>query len=193
MINIPVGATLAVTYEEIFVEGFADAEAFIWISLVMILVYLTAATNYNMMWCSMTDPGIVPARIWPEYVAKKYDKPDFESKPKEFSSSKEQEDFYYTKVLFVNQRTTTHLFNFTFCKTCQVWQPPRCNHCPICQTCVLELDHHCHWLGTCLGLRNYHSFYWYLVHVVLLSLYQLFFAPFYLWRLCENRKLEERE
>ena len=58
---------------------------------------------------------------------------------------------------------------------------------------MLELDHHCHWLGTCLGLRNYHSFYWYLVHLVLLSLFQLFFTPVYLWRLSESRKADDRE
>lgn len=85
------------------------------------------------------------------------------------------------------------MFRFTFCRTCQIWQPPRCNHCPICQTCTLELDHHCHWVGTCLGLRNYHSFYWYLVHLVLLSVFQLTFTPVYLWRLHEHRKVDDRE
>lgn len=57
---------------------------------------------------------------------------------------------------------------------------------------MLELDHHCHWLGTCLGLRNYHSFYWYLVHLVLLIIYQLCFTPAYMWRLYETRDIEER-
>ena len=128
----------------------------------------------------MTDPGIVPARRWPDYVASKYDEP------------KDKLDYYYS-TFFVNQRISTHLFPYTFCKTCQIWQPPRCNHCPICQTCVLELDHHCHWLGTCLGLRNYHSFYWYLVHLVSLSVFQLFFIPLYLWRLNESRLMDDRE
>ena len=60
---------------------------------------------------------------------------------------------------------------------------------------MLELDHHCHWLGTCLGLRNYHSFYWYLVHIVLLSLFEVVFIGCYMWRLAENRiiKGEEKE
>ena len=93
------------TFEEIFLEGFPDYEAFIWVSLVVVLVYLTAATNYNMMWCAMTDPGIVPARRWPDYVASKYDEP------------KEKLDYYYS-TFFVNQRISTHLFPYTFCKTC---------------------------------------------------------------------------
>ena len=72
MINVPVMATLMLTFDEIFVQGFPDNEASIWISLTVILIYLTAASNYNMMWCAMTDPGIVPARSWPDYVAARY-------------------------------------------------------------------------------------------------------------------------
>ena len=119
MINVPVVATLFITFQEIFVEGFPDWESPLWLSLTLILIYLAVAANYNMMACSMTDPGIVPARRWPEYVADKYDEP------------REKYDFY-TKFWAVNQRHSTHLFRFTFCKTCQVFQPPRCNHCPIC-------------------------------------------------------------
>ena len=65
-------------------------------SLIVILVYLDAATNYNMMSCAMTDPGIVPARCWPEYVATKYT----------VISGKEEvldpEKRFYEKVFFVN-------------------------------------------------------------------------------------------
>ena len=89
MINVPVVATLMMTFDEIFVQGFPDNEAFIWVSLTVGLIYLTAASNYNMMWCAMTDPGIVPARRWPDYVAAKYNEP------------KDKMDFY-TKVFFVN-------------------------------------------------------------------------------------------
>jgi len=75
MINVPVAATLAITFKEIFIENFVDSEAYIWVVVTLILVYLAAASNYNMMWCAMTDPGIVPARRWPYYVAARYDEP----------------------------------------------------------------------------------------------------------------------
>ena len=179
MINVPVIVTLSITFKEVFLEGFPNNESYIWIFLTMLLIYLAAASNYNMMVCAMTDPGIIPARRWPYYVAAKYDEP------------KEKLDFY-TKFWQLNQRESAHLFRFTFCKTCQVFQPPRCNHCPICQTCVLELDHHCHWLGTCLGLRNYHSFYWYLVHIVILTVFEFLFIPTYMWRVTESRDDTDR-
>ena len=108
MINVPVVATLYLVFEEIFVEGFPDSESYIWQSLTLVLVYLAAASNFNMMSCAMTDPGIVPARRWPYYVDKKYDEP------------KEKGDFY-THFWAVNQRVSPHVFKFTFCKTCQIF------------------------------------------------------------------------
>lgn len=48
------------------------------------------------------------------------------------------------------------------CPYCNVIQPPRAKHCHDCDKCVLQFDHHCAWLGTCIGLGNHCRFWWYL-------------------------------
>lgn len=45
-----------------------------------------------------------------------------------------------------------------FCKKCHHRKPDRAHHCSTCNRCVLKMDHHCPWLATCVGLRNYKPF-----------------------------------
>eukprot|EP01084_Bolivina_argentea_P029888 55452_1 len=58
-----------------------------------------------------------------------------------------------------------------FCDTCLIWRPPRAKHCRYCDSCVQKFDHHCPWLGTCVGERNYPFF---VVFLVLLSVYTIY-------------------
>lgn len=51
-----------------------------------------------------------------------------------------------------------HLLSIKFCRICNVFKPPRTNHCYECNACVKAFDHHCPWLGTCVGQRNYRFF-----------------------------------
>lgn len=41
------------------------------------------------------------------------------------------------------------------CVICKRAKPPRYYHCRHCQRCVYRLDHHCNFIGNCVGQYNY--------------------------------------
>src|SRR3954453_772462 len=60
-----------------------------------------------------------------------------------------------------------------YCKTCNIWRPPRAHHCRVCDNCIETQDHHCVWLNNCVGRRNYRYFFSFICGASLLSLYLL--------------------
>eukprot|EP00927_Polykrikos_kofoidii_P057523 TRINITY_DN51663_c0_g1_i1.p1 TRINITY_DN51663_c0_g1~~TRINITY_DN51663_c0_g1_i1.p1 ORF type:complete len:710 (+),score=77.69 TRINITY_DN51663_c0_g1_i1:54-2183(+) len=62
------------------------------------------------------------------------------------------DDFW--QDLFVDPR----LSHLRLCRTCKIRRPPRCSHCRYCDNCVLDFDHHCFWIGNCVGARNHKAF-----------------------------------
>mmetsp|Transcript_101021 Transcript_101021/g.204936 ORF Transcript_101021/g.204936 Transcript_101021/m.204936 type:complete len:178 (+) Transcript_101021:83-616(+) len=45
------------------------------------------------------------------------------------------------------------------CDKCNIMQPRGCSHCEFCQVCVEGFDHHCPWMGKCIGKDNLCAFY----------------------------------
>ncbi|KAF2155135.1 hypothetical protein K461DRAFT_319592 [Myriangium duriaei CBS 260.36] len=60
-----------------------------------------------------------------------------------------------------------------FCKSCNIWRPPRAHHCRVCDACIETQDHHCVWLNNCVGRRNYRQFFTFVASATLLAFYLL--------------------
>ncbi|CDW86519.1 palmitoyltransferase akr1 [Stylonychia lemnae] len=68
------------------------------------------------------------------------------------------------------------VYKMKFCETCLIFRPQRTAHCNICDNCVLKFDHHCMWIGTCVGKRNYKYFMHFLTLLKIYGLYVLIFC-----------------
>ena len=68
-------------------------------------------------------------------------------------------------------RQLGYVREYKICDTCYIIRPLRSTHCGICDNCILRFDHHCPWIGTCVGKRNYPYF---LFFLVLLNISQIF-------------------
>nr|KJB77223.1 hypothetical protein B456_012G126300 [Gossypium raimondii] len=119
--------------------------------IIFILILLTVYDLILLLLTSGRDPGIIPRNSHP---------PELEEDGSTMStdwlgsqSSAGVPNLPPTKDVVVNGV----IVKVKYCQTCMLYRPPRCSHCSICNNCVERFDHHCPWVGQCIGKVCYAS------------------------------------
>eukprot|EP00523_Entomoneis_sp_CCMP467_P001258 CAMPEP_0168754652 /NCGR_PEP_ID=MMETSP0724-20121128/19619_1 /TAXON_ID=265536 /ORGANISM="Amphiprora sp., Strain CCMP467" /LENGTH=379 /DNA_ID=CAMNT_0008803153 /DNA_START=177 /DNA_END=1312 /DNA_ORIENTATION=+ len=83
------------------------------------------------------------------------------------------------------QRPAPPTRHHRWCDVCQAYQPPTGAHCPHCNVCVEGYDHHCAWMGCCIGKGNHKQFVRFNMTWLLFFCYSIFWVsalgPFLFW------------
>ncbi|XVF49554.1 hypothetical protein PTKIN_Ptkin04bG0022000 [Pterospermum kingtungense] len=124
------------------------------------------------------DPGIIPRNSRPP------EPEGYEGTPEIRPGQTPPLRLPRTKDVVVNGITV----KIKYCDTCMLYRPPRCSHCSICNNCVERFDHHCPWIGQCIGLRNYRFFFMFVFFAALLCLYVHGFCWVYIRRIMDGEK-----
>ena len=77
-----------------------------------------------------------------------------------------------------------------FCSVCEANAPPRSWHCFTCNVCILKRDHHCVFLGSCIGHANQRYFIALLFHLSVGAVYCNYLNMDYIWELLGGYNLQ---
>ena len=128
--------------------------------ILIVIIVCHLMTIFNIIRGGCTDPGIIPRQkdnvLW---------------NPKHPSFKK-----------IVNGS----FVSYTYCFTCAVFRPPRTSHCALCDNCVERFDHHCIWLGTCVGKRNYKFFLFLIIFLITSGIVEITYGVIVLYDKIKN-------
>ena len=79
------------------------------------------------------------------------------------------------------------------CSTCNVVKPFRSHHCNDCGNCIYRFDHHCPWIGGCVGGRNYIYFFLFLCLLNIKNIFLVVFGIIHIIYIYKDIKEEEKK
>ncbi|GME27927.1 Zinc finger DHHC-type palmitoyltransferase protein [Neofusicoccum parvum] len=115
----------------------------------ILFAYLFLVCVSSFFHASVSDPGILPRNLHP------FPPPD----PSEDPLAVGPPTTEWVMVTSASSQTAAMEVPTKYCKSCNIWRPPRAHHCRVCDNCIETQDHHCVWLNNCVGRRNYRYFF----------------------------------
>nr|CAG4643036.1 EOG090X01OT [Ilyocryptus agilis] len=123
--------------------------------------YLYYICVSSFLHASASDPGILPRNVH------RFPPPEANDDPWRPGPPTTE----WTLIKSAERSTAAMEVPTKYCRTCQIWRPPRAHHCRLCDNCVETQDHHCVWLNNCVGRRNYRYFFTFISSATFLGLY----------------------
>lgn len=141
-----------------------------WYYILAVAALLTILDVMFLLLTSSRDPGIVPRNSSPAESSEIF---DINTPSMEWVNGRTPHlKLPRSKDVIVNG----HAVRVKYCDTCLLYRPPRASHCSICNNCVQKFDHHCPWVGQCIGIRNYRFFYMFISTSTVLCIYVFTFS-----------------
>ncbi|KAI3435258.1 S-acyltransferase [Psidium guajava] len=148
------------------------------ISIMIIVLVLTLSAVIFLLLTSVRDPGIVPRVNTHPPVRANFD-----------DNSRSEESQFSERRSSRTEEINGKPVKDRYCDTCRLVRPPRCSHCSTCDICVERFDHHCPWVGQCIGLRNYRFFFMFIFSTTLLCIYIFGFCWVYIARIMDRKQV----
>ncbi|ROV94194.1 hypothetical protein VSDG_05728 [Cytospora chrysosperma] len=160
-VNIATGAFIVLPCILFFVFSARDLWYDISPAVPLIFAYLAFLCVSSFLHASTSDPGILPRNLHQNPP------PGDDEDPLRLAPPSTD----WTLIKSAESSTAAMEVPTKYCKTCQIWRPPRTHHCRMCDNCVETADHHCVWLNNCVGRRNYRYFFTFVSTATVLALY----------------------